>query len=359
MPIETAIWRIDAELTRLPVSALDSEKRLETALEQDVSMLGRQLLVLGRQVPTAHGKWIDLLGMDSEGNLVVVELKRDRTPREVVAQVLDYASWVERLSFEQVGAIWADGHPGVSLETAFAETFGGSLPESVNQSHELVIVCAELDSATERILGYLVETHGVPINAVFFRCYRDGEREYLARSWLISPSEAEEKKGLSGAKKTSEPWNGRDYYVSLGDGEERSWSDCRRYGFISAGGGKWYTQTLYNLEPGQRVFVHIPQAGYVGIGRVRSPAVPIRRFEVTLEGRRVPLLEAPLEARRMGDNAHDPELCEVVVGVEWERAVDRSQAYWEKGFFALQHSACKLKSRFTIERLCLHFGIEE
>lgn len=30
--------------------------------------------------------------MNSEGDLTVIELKRDRTPREVVAQVLDYAS---------------------------------------------------------------------------------------------------------------------------------------------------------------------------------------------------------------------------------------------------------------------------
>lgn len=55
-------------------------------------------MVVGRQVTTAFGKLIDLLAVDAEGNLTVVELKRDRTPREVVAQVLDYASWVEVLN---------------------------------------------------------------------------------------------------------------------------------------------------------------------------------------------------------------------------------------------------------------------
>ena len=44
-------------------------------------------------VPTDLGKSIDLLGVDREGNVVVVELKRDRTPRDVVAQALEYAAF--------------------------------------------------------------------------------------------------------------------------------------------------------------------------------------------------------------------------------------------------------------------------
>jgi hypothetical protein len=34
-----------------------------------------------------------VLGVDVEGRIHVIELKRDRTPREVVAQILDYGSW--------------------------------------------------------------------------------------------------------------------------------------------------------------------------------------------------------------------------------------------------------------------------
>jgi RecB family endonuclease NucS len=60
------------------------------------------LLLIGRQIQTDYGKFIDMLALDQEGNLVIIELKKNRTPREVVAQTLDYASWVQNLSYERI-----------------------------------------------------------------------------------------------------------------------------------------------------------------------------------------------------------------------------------------------------------------
>ncbi|MFC1755719.1 DUF91 domain-containing protein, partial [Thermoproteota archaeon] len=59
-------------------------------------------LLIGRNVLTAHNKYIDLLAIDENGNLIIIELKRDKTPREVVAQALDYATWVKGLQAENV-----------------------------------------------------------------------------------------------------------------------------------------------------------------------------------------------------------------------------------------------------------------
>jgi len=97
MPIEVGIWRLGAKLEPVSYSRMDSENRLETVLADDVAVIDPDLLLIGRQVPTAFGKFIDLLALDSEGRVVVLELKRDRTPREVIAQLLDYGSWVRDL----------------------------------------------------------------------------------------------------------------------------------------------------------------------------------------------------------------------------------------------------------------------
>ena len=102
MPIKTEMWRIDNGLQKVEFSSIETEQRLEEILEQDVTIIDSNLMVIGRQVPTGYGKYIDLLTIDLEGHLSIVELKRDKTPRDVVAQVLDYATWIQSLSYGDV-----------------------------------------------------------------------------------------------------------------------------------------------------------------------------------------------------------------------------------------------------------------
>lgn len=354
------IWRLGEKLERIEFSPIESEAKLEDTLVGDIRILSPGLLLIGRQVTTAFGKFIDILAMDADGNLVVVELKRNRTPREVVAQLLDYASWVQGLSYDQIAAIYKENH-AKDFEGGFADKFGQSPPEKLNDSHELIVVSAELDPSTERIIGYLSNNHGVPINAVFFRYFKDGENEYLSRSWLVDPTAAEtnvEKltREKGGAK---EAWNGRDFYVSFGGTTDRSWQDALRYGFISAGGGRWYTQTLYNLKQGHRVWVNLPGTGYVAVGDVTGTAQPLRDFNVEVDGKEVKLLDAPRDGYRRGEHLDDDDLTEHLVPIRWIKAVPEDQAYWEKGLFAKQHSACKLRNRFTLERLGRYFEVDD
>jgi hypothetical protein len=68
------------------------------------------------------------------------------------------------------------------LDKAFCNYFKAKeMPEELNEAHELVIVGAEFSPPTERIVNYLASTHKVKINAVFFRVFKDGDREYIAR----------------------------------------------------------------------------------------------------------------------------------------------------------------------------------
>lgn len=64
--------------------------------------------MIGRQVYTDFGKYIDLLAIDTTGSIIIIELKKHKTPRDVVAQTIDYAAWVENLSSEKFVQIYAD-----------------------------------------------------------------------------------------------------------------------------------------------------------------------------------------------------------------------------------------------------------
>ena len=100
MPIEVGIWKLGAKPERLDFTAMDQESRLEDLLADDLSIADPGWMLIGRQVHTDYGTIIDLLAVDAEGRLVVLELKRNQTPREVVAQLLDYGTWVRDLDRE-------------------------------------------------------------------------------------------------------------------------------------------------------------------------------------------------------------------------------------------------------------------
>ena len=188
MPIKTEMWRIDKGLEKVTYSSLEAEKKLESILDEDISIIDPDLMVIGRQVPTSFGKYIDLLAIDSEGHLAIIELKRDRTPRDVVAQTLDYASWAQGLTYEDIKMIFSQYETTMEFESAFEEKFGSGLLESINEEHRLVIVASELDNSTERIVNYLSSNYGVPINAVFFQYFKDREGEYQVLGFLFGQS---------------------------------------------------------------------------------------------------------------------------------------------------------------------------
>lgn len=190
MPDQIRLWEISKDqLNEITKSKLDLESRLETWLDNDISILADDLLVIGRQVITDYGGKVDLLCIDRNGDLVIVELKKDKTAREVIAQALDYASWVKDLSNERVREI-ANAYlltkNGSNLENAFCENFSSEFPDILNAQHNIIIVAAQIDSSSERIIKYLSETYGVRINVATFQYFCDSSgRELLARKLLM------------------------------------------------------------------------------------------------------------------------------------------------------------------------------
>jgi hypothetical protein len=358
MAIGMGIWRIsNADIVQIKFSRIDSERKLEDVLTKKIEVISEDLLLLGRQICTSYGKVIDMLAIDGDGKTYILELKRNRTPREVVAQGIDYASWVQNLSYQEIKTIFEENNHPKLFETAFSEKFGNELPEKINEEHQITIVCAELDDETERIINYLANNYGVPLNAVFFRFFKEGQGDYLTRTWLIDPYELKEAVIPSRPQSKGEAWNGLDFVVNIDvDAHDvSSWDDCKKYGFVSAGGGKWYSNTLKALFPGARVFAMLPGKGYLGVGEVLDRRVPGKEF--IFNGKSI--LDLPLKAKEILKDADDPEKCEYFVRIKWLEAYPENKAYWENGMRANQNSAFKLKSSFTLEKLVKHFKLEK
>jgi hypothetical protein len=219
-----------------------------------------------------------------------------------------------------------------------------------------------MDTSTEQIVEY-VRGYGVPINVLFFEYLDDAGREYLARSWLTDP-QLETPSGSGGKKQA--PWSGIDFFVAVGENDERNWDDMVRYGFVSAGHGDKYRKAMESLFEGARVWAAIPSSratggahGYVGVGKVTASAVGASDFDVEVDGVITNILQAPLKATNMAWDADNPELCEYLVRVEWIDIRPREKAVWEKGMFANQNVVAKLRQPFTLQRLSEVFSLEE
>ncbi len=345
----TTLYKITSgELVPIRRQTLANEEMLEGWIAKDPSIIGLDVLVIGRQIITDFNGRIDILAMDREGGLIIIELKRDRTPRDVVAQTLDYASWIASLSTKQVHEI-AIGKLGKRLETVFRERFDVPLPENLNGTHSMVIVAGEFDASSKRIVEYLAEEHGLSINTAFFNVFEENGHQLLATDWLMDQQEVVER--AESRKKL--PWTGY-YYVNAGlDSGVRSWEDMCKYGFIAAGHGRVYSKKLEQLNEGNQIYVYQKSCGYIGYGSVRSSSAISKDFKIQ-DGQS--LSEVELKEPAILHDPDDLEKSDYIVGVTWHKTLPIDEAKTFVGAFANQNVVCKLRDPATLEFLAEEFG---
>lgn len=147
------------------------------------------------------------------------------------------------------------------------------------------------------------------------------------------------------------------YYYNVGEGLHRNWDDYVQFGFISAGQGIRWRDAMKGFQPGDVVAAYLKRRGFVGIGRIREQARPIR--EVTIGGK--PLLSRDLRCKGMAKNAESDDLCEYVAQVDWICTTKRDEAKWKRsaGIYTTTHVRASLDGQpTTIEFLEQEFGIK-
>ena len=160
------------------------ESDLEDLIEANPQVLlqNEPILVIGRQVNTPVGV-IDLLGLDSSGAAVVIELKRLPSQREAIAQALEYVSWLAGLdstALRQIaGAYLASRHQTPTLTEAWANTFSTDFTETrINVQQRVFVVIEGHDERLRAIAAYL-RSSGSDINLVTYSYYKTESGEEL------------------------------------------------------------------------------------------------------------------------------------------------------------------------------------
>jgi len=147
-----------------------------------------KLCIIGRQVLTTFGSFIDLLALDRAGNVVVLEMKRDRTPRDTLAQALEYASFAERLDYQKLQSILQDytGDESTDLSEYHRLAFDLKERESISFNKDQRIVIIGHDIAPEiRQTAIFLRTKGIVVTCVEFDYFKTESDERLITSNIV------------------------------------------------------------------------------------------------------------------------------------------------------------------------------
>lgn len=164
----------------------NQEADLEVLLENNPEYFfeGSNVLIIGRQFMTNLNSFIDLLGIDKSGNTVVVELKRAKTPRETIAQILEYASFIEKLDYSQLNEIF-QGYSGEenNLDEYHQQYFKNQPDSKVsfNKSTRLIIISQEISREIQQTAQYL-QNKGVDIHCMEFKYFETSAGEKIITS---------------------------------------------------------------------------------------------------------------------------------------------------------------------------------
>ncbi|HEX2205299.1 MAG TPA: endonuclease NucS domain-containing protein [Longimicrobium sp.] len=199
------IWKVEQTdgLRAAPLDAVrssETERLLEDILVASPDLLQDELVLVGRQVPTAGGP-LDLLGIDADGRLVVFELKRGVLTREAIAQVLDYASDLATMDLETLGRLVEESsrRPGLPQIANFLEWYGENYaPDTapLKERPRMVLVGLGVDERALRVVNFLAET-GVPIQLLTFHAFSAGGEMLLAKQVESEPVSAPASTGVS------------------------------------------------------------------------------------------------------------------------------------------------------------------
>jgi hypothetical protein len=195
------VWQIGqgGELTELATSmAAEGRKEVDDLhawLRAEPGLLGRDVLLIGHEVATNTGP-IDLLGIDSGGQAVVIEVKRDHPPREALAQAIDYASQVAMWSQDRLDALCQE-YTELPLEDALEDRFGAGnwSTDRFTDPPRILIVATASESSLERMVEWLADSVGMAVNMVVITYAKTSSGEELLATTSVIPETVAEARG--------------------------------------------------------------------------------------------------------------------------------------------------------------------
>jgi hypothetical protein len=224
--------KAEQEIERLTFESLGLlESHIEEFLRRNISLLfdgdsdgGETLLIVGQQVINAKGGRNDLVAIDGEGNLVLIEIKRDASDMASRAESLEFQAVRYAASLATIGDVdvlvdrvyaryvkkWATEFglgELTSVEMArrkideFLKANGAT--NSFNKRQRIVLVSSSFDKQTLSAVAWM-NANGIDVSCISLNPIRSAGQAFLSAEMLIPARKIE------------------DYYIEIRDGASAS-----------------------------------------------------------------------------------------------------------------------------------------
>lgn len=170
-------------------------------LETTPSILGEKLLIIAKDKTYFEGtrERPDLVGIDKDGNIVIIELKRDDSGSDTHWQAIKYTSYWARFSVPDILSVYADyinKHGGKEEAEEVDEEYSNQeiidfieqdSAENINKRQRIILVSHRFSKEVVTAVDWLIENHGLDIRCVQLIPYFDQDKEtyYLQTNTIL------------------------------------------------------------------------------------------------------------------------------------------------------------------------------
>jgi Holliday junction resolvase-like predicted endonuclease len=186
---KVGIWQVtEQEPIRLKPSNIGLEKDLESWIERDPELLAQGLKIVGQQTHV-EGGYLDLLGINPQGQWVVIELKSQGTDRHTLVQALDYAACIATLPWEALSEKLETYLQAHNRSVDELEEVYGTLNEDLDKTRDvrIYLVGTGTSPRLERMVDFLAGTYDVPITLVSYDVFQIGDGHKVLVRELSEP----------------------------------------------------------------------------------------------------------------------------------------------------------------------------
>jgi hypothetical protein len=260
----TTVWKHkELEIEKLIVSRTSDENPI---LDEDI--FGEELFFIDRQIIDTNKKRSDIIALDRDGNLVVIELKKDEGRLGVEMQALQYLSDMSQFKGEDFINKYYKKKNYDDINQFLND---GKFIKDINQKGRIILIARFFDRALFS-MGKWLSDQGVSFKCISYETIKFNEKNLLNFSVIFDQTSSSSQYKLIFSNKNRTP---DFFWHNIGGGNNEKWWDfLKQKNQISASfenqPGDRGEEILKNFIKGDKIFAYVSGIGCVGYGEIED-----------------------------------------------------------------------------------------